>query len=130
MNFNDKAIKRLKLHQLNSDICILASASFDFYVEQIANSLKFDYVVSTKSCWSKSGKLIPIINGYNLKGKYKLSVIKDILKEKLNRNHTMAYSDNIFDLPFLKYIKNAMVVNPNKQMKKNAQNNGFTILNW
>jgi len=42
----------------------------------------------------------------------------------------MAYSDNIFDLPFLKYIKNAMVVNPNKQMKKNAQNNGFTILNW
>ena len=128
--FREKAIKIIRQHRVKGDILILASASFDFYVVPIANFLKFDYVFSSKSCWSKTGKLIPEIEGPNLKGEFKLDAIKVILGEKYNALNTITYTDHISDLPLLKYVNQAYVINPNNKMENFAKDNGFESIFW
>jgi phosphatidylglycerophosphatase C len=128
--FRKKAIKIINHHREKDAILILASASFDFYVVPIANALKFDYVVSTQSCWSKTGKLVTGINGSNLKGESKLSAVKEILSDGINKNNTITYTDHISDLPLLKYANQAYIVNPNSHMENVAKDNGFSVVFW
>jgi phosphatidylglycerophosphatase C len=129
-NTRRKAIEKLDYHKSQGDILVLASASFDFYVRPIAHFLKFDYVISTKSCWTKDGKLIPEINGNNLKGEYKLNEIKRILGDKIHKTNSIVYTDHISDLPLLEFANEAYVVNPNRQMKTTAAYKNFIILKW
>ena len=128
--FRKKAIKRISQHKQKGDTLILASASFDFYVLPIANFLKFDHVFSSKSCWSKRDKLIPEIDGPNLKGEFKLNAVKEIMGDRLNKNYTITYTDHISDLPLLKFAYQSYIINPNSYMKNIAKENGFSIVFW
>ena len=128
--FRKKAIKRISQHREKGDTLILASASFDFYVLPIANFLKFDHVFSSKSCWSKRDKLIPEIDGPNLKGEFKLNAVKEIMGDRLNKNYTITYTDHISDLPLLKFAYQSYIINPNSYMKNIEKENGLSIVFW
>jgi len=129
-NIRKRALENILKHKDNGDILILASASFDFYVNSLATELHFDHIFSTKSCWSPNNKLLPKINGDNLKGDKKVDLIMDSLDYSFIKENVVCYSDHISDLPLFTFADQAFVVNPKSSMKKIAKKRDYIILQW
>jgi len=130
VNIRKRALEKILKHKNDGDILVLASASFDFYVNSLAKKLHFQHIFSTKSCWSSDNKLLAKINGHNLKGVKKVDLIISSLDYDFESTNIFCYSDHISDLPLLSIANQAFVVNPKKQMKKKAKSMNYNILNW
>ena len=94
-NYKKKALKRIRYHRELGERCILASASFDFYVMPMGFELGFSDVIATKSVWSNN-KLLPLIDGNNLKGIFKLNEIKKLVGENSVDKTVTVYTDHIY----------------------------------
>tara|TARA_Y100000816_G_C26105316_1_gene587125 strand:+ start:1695 stop:2279 length:585 start_codon:yes stop_codon:yes gene_type:complete len=129
-NIRKLALESILKHKKDGDILILASASFDFYVNSLAKELNFDHILSTKSSWSPKNKLLSKIDGENLKGDKKVDLITNSLNYNFNEENVICYSDHISDLPLFSFADQPYVVNPKSNMKKVAKRRGYTILHW
>ena len=79
---------------------------------------------STEYKVDNEGKLCNIARIMN--GEDKAAFVADLLA-RLNENkkNVLAFSDSHWDLPLLQYVGNAVVVNPDRKLKKAA-----TKFNW
>ena len=128
-NYKKKALKRIRYHRELGERCILTSASFDFYVIPMGFELGFSEVIATKSVWSDN-KLLPLIDGNNLKGIFKLNEIKKLVGENSVDKTVTVYTDHMSDLPILEYADVSKVINPNNKMKKVIKNKNYRVEKW
>ena len=78
-------------------------------------------MIATKSVWSNN-KLLPLIDGNNLKGIFRLNEIKKLVGENSVDKTVTVYTDHISDLPILEYADVSTVINQNNKMKKLIKN--------
>ena len=124
------AINALKFHQQAKHRLIMATASFDFYTQQLGQELGFEHVICTKSSWSPDDKILGKIDGKNCYGKNKLtSLIKHFGNDRQNL-YLIGYSDHHTDQPFLDWVDKAVAINPTKKLKKIALQENFEITDW
>ena len=117
-----KEISKLKE---NGFELVLLSASPDFYLEKIKDSLGFSKLICTKTNM-KNGKII--ISGEDCYGKNKLKMLLDeYRRENVNWGKSYCFADNKSDKHLLSLFGNAFVVN-NKRFKKD--NSNFELLIW
>lgn len=125
------------LDQIESDHregrrAVLATASYGFYVREIAALLKVDDVVSTGA--SMRGQHIsPRIEGENCYGEAKLAMIKRWMDEQgLEREqcHIRFYSDHVSDAPALEWADEAYATNAHGPLRLLARRRGWAILDW
>ena len=113
---------------------MLATASYDFYVAEIARRLGMDDVVATRAVWSEAEYIQPSIEGENCYGEAKLAMVKTYLRDvlKLERKdcHIVFYSDHHSDLPMFEYADEQVVTNPNKKLRDIAVARGWPIVVW
>lgn len=109
---------------------VLATASFDFYVEPLAKQLGFHRVVATRAAWSGSGRLTGRIEGENCYGAEKLRRLEQAVPE-LKRDHRVAaYSDSHADWPLLQWADWGIAVNPSRRLRQLAEAAGMEIVDW
>lgn len=120
------ALKEIKKLQKKGFILIIATASPEFYVKLIAKHLNIKYFVGTKIIFVNN-KLK--IDGVNCKKEEKLKRLSLVINlEEVDLKNSFAYSDSYSDMPILKLVGNAYLVNKKKWLiKKKIDNNHFSL---
>jgi HAD superfamily hydrolase (TIGR01490 family) len=116
----------IEKHIEKGRIIIFISNSWDMMVLDIVDELKPNYWFAT-NVEIKDG----MFTGFLKKpcyGKYKADYLLNLAKEQnIDLKDSYAYSDHISDLPMLEAVGNPIAVNPDKKLKKVAQDRGWKI---
>jgi HAD superfamily hydrolase (TIGR01490 family) len=127
---HSKALEKIQQHRQANHKLVLASASFDFYVEKLGRQLGFDTIICTQSTWDKQSKLTGQIDGYNCYGVNKLNRLMDFFEQDRAALFLIGYSDHHSDKPFLNWVDLAVAVNPTDKLQQIALQNNFAVENW
>lgn len=112
---------------------VLASASFEAYVEAFARRLGAEAAIGTRMPVLADGRMRPAVLGENCYGAEKLRRVEDWLRAQgLARDdvHVRAFSDHASDAPLLGWADEAVVVNPAPTLADLAARNGWRIERW
>ena len=117
-------------HRSRGHNLILATASFDFYVERLGRQLGFDEVIATRSAWDEGGRLLGRIDGENCYGAEKLRRLEEALPDLRTSHRVVAYSDSHVDLPLLQWAETGVAVNPSPRLRRLARSGGLDVVDW
>ena len=124
------ALRAIAEHRAQGHNLILATASFDFYVDPLGRELGFDTVVATRSAWDTGGRLLGRINGENCYGAEKLRRLEEALPDLRSTYRVVAYSDSHVDLPLLRWAHKGVAVNPSRRLRRRARSGGLDVVDW
>ncbi|MFM7028420.1 MAG: HAD family hydrolase [Chakrabartia sp.] len=131
-NSLSEALARIEAERAEGRRVVLATASYGFYVREIANLLGVKDVVATKA--QRDGVwLSPRIDGENCYGPAKLRMLLAWMADKgLDRDacHIRFFSDHASDAPCLDWADEAFATNPHNRLRKLASKKGWPILDW
>lgn len=106
-------------------ICIVSSSPAEI-VEPLAGLLGVDRYIASKPR-IEEGKYTGELDFYAY-GPHKVEAIKELADEHgTDLKHCFAYSDSVTDLPMLEAVGNPVVVNPDKELRKLAEDRGWGI---
>ena len=123
-----QALEALQYYSEKGARVVLISASFDFYVNEIAKLLNIEEVISTKA-QVENNQLTGFLDGENCHSEQKIVRIK----EKINLDdysEVIAYSDHHSDLPLLNIASTSYAVSPTAKLKAHMEKVGGNILLW
>ena len=112
---------------------VMATASYRFYVDAIADRLGFDDVIATEAQVDETGRLYAKMIGENVYGPAKLAAIEAWLaKEGIDREdaHIRFYSDHVSDAPVLEWADEPFAVNAHDRLRALAKQRGWPIVDW
>jgi phosphatidylglycerophosphatase C len=124
------ALQAIKCHKDADHQLILATASFDFYTQELGHRLGFDKIICTQSCWDDNNNLLGKIKGENCYGENKLARLAEYFGDHRHQLHLIGYTDHHSDTPFLQWVDQAVAINPTHKLRKIANLKGFAIENW
>jgi len=132
-NIHPGALRQIAEDKAAGRRLVLATASYRFYVEAIAEKLGFDDVIATGSITGLDDIIHARIDGDNNYGPAKLRLIEAWMEDqKIKRGEVRIrfYSDHVSDWPALEWADTAIAVNPSKGLRKKAQKRGWQIVDW
>jgi HAD superfamily hydrolase (TIGR01490 family) len=132
-NIYPQALARIAEEKQQGYIHVLATASYELYVDAIAKRLGFEHVIGTKLTQDGSGHVLAKIDGENCYFNAKLGRIEAwMLEQKHDRSSCAirAYSDHASDEPMLSFADEAFATNPHKPLQQLARERGWPILDW
>jgi HAD superfamily hydrolase (TIGR01490 family) len=127
-----EALDRIAADRAEGRTLVLATASYAFYVVEIAKRLGIDHVVATQATAAGSA-IQPKINGENCYGAAKRTMVQHWLCEQgLDRGqtHIRFYSDHVSDTPCLEWADEAYATNPHGPLRAVAKARGWTVFDW
>lgn len=128
-----KAIAQIEADRAEGRQLVMATASYELYVNAIAERLGFDNVIATRLEINEQGQVLPEIIDHNCYDEAKLDRIKAFLDEQgLTREavHIRAYSDHVSDAPMLEYADEAIATTPSAPLRALAKERRWKILDW
>jgi HAD superfamily hydrolase (TIGR01490 family) len=128
--FRTDALAQLDFHLQARHRVILASASFDFYVADIAKLLRIPEVLCTRAEWTADGYLSGRIAGKNCYAGEKLTRLKAMLEPDRHQYHIVAYTDHHSDLPLLRFADEGVAVRPTHRLQHLCRLHGFRTVHW
>lgn len=126
------ALERIEQERAQGRQIVLATASYGFYVREIANLLGIADVIAT-SATDKGDVVSPRIAGENCYGAAKLRMVESWMTKKGIRRadaHIRFFSDHISDAPCLDWADEAFATNPHAPLRKLAIARGWAVLDW
>ncbi|MUK87968.1 HAD-IB family hydrolase [Ornithinibacillus sp. L9] len=125
-------VKQIKTHQENGDTIILLSGALHPFLVTFAHELQLDaHVLSTELMFDQygicTGEVGPIINGNEKVKKVQAWLENENTLPDRDGITVWAYADSESDIPLLEYVDNPVVVNPNQDMKKIADQNRWPV---
>jgi HAD superfamily hydrolase (TIGR01490 family) len=112
---------------------VLATASYRFYSQAIAERLGFDDVIGTNSVLGLDSRVHAKISGDNCYGPAKMRMIDGWLDAsglKGAHGHVRFYSDHASDQPAFEWSDEPVAVNPHAKLKRLAEKRGWAIEDW
>jgi len=117
-------------HRRQGHTLVLASASCDVYMEAVRGLLDFDLQVSTRTQPTGPDRA-PAVIGANCYGEEKVRRLCELdFFENTDWAASYAYSDHPSDLPMLLLCGHPVAANPNRALRKMAQDAGWEIADW
>lgn len=122
----------IKKHKDNGDDVLIISATNEFLIKPIASYLGIEHCLGIQLEENKQGDFTGDYVGVPSFQAGKITRLESWLQEQ-NKHFeayqaTYFYSDSVNDIPLLEKVSNPVVVNPDNQLKKVAQNLGWEIL--
>ena len=133
--FVDKLIKKgmnsigmqlLANHQNRGDRILIASASFNLYVRNIANCLGVNEIVCSEA-EIVDDRYTGRFNGLNCYGEEKLLRLKKYLGDIFPKK-TIVYSDHLSDYPILQWADYGYLITPSKKCLQDQRSKEFLII--
>ncbi|AWN14879.1 HAD family phosphatase [Salinisphaera sp. LB1] len=125
----DQGLVQLREFQSQGVRVVLASASFDIYVERIAAKLGIEEVLATRSAWNSRGRLVGM-DGQNCRDDEKLRRVKALSGMPEDGAGVAAYSDSHADLPLLSWAEHGVAVCPSKRLFHQVGGLGLEVVRW
>lgn len=122
-------IKTIKEHQKNGDKVIILSGALYPFLEAFLQEVNLHvHVISTELKFNEAGICTGEI-GTIVNGEEKVKRVKQWIKDNnFNDNEEIwAYADSNTDIPLFQFAKYPIVVNPDEEMKKIAEENDWPI---
>jgi len=95
---------RLRDHQEQGDCCVLVSASLDLYLEPWANTVGFDYCITSSLVADANGAATGRLRDGNCFGEEKVHRIQHLLGKIGTPSRSYAYGDSQGDIPMLSMV--------------------------
>jgi HAD superfamily hydrolase (TIGR01490 family) len=124
------ALRAIEHHRQAGHCLIMATASFDFYVERLAEQLGFDHVMCTQTEWTERGTLTGNIAGRNCYAEEKVRRLQTHFGAHRQDWYIHGYTDHHSDVSFLAWVDRPVAVNPTRRMFGLAKQSGFEIVEW
>lgn len=125
----EQGLAELRRHQANGARIILASASFDIYVQRLAERLGIEEVLATRIAWNARERLVGM-DGENCRDDEKLRRVKALLDSPDSGDNVTAYSDSHADLPLLTWAETGVAVCPSKRLFHQVGGLGLEVARW
>jgi HAD superfamily hydrolase (TIGR01490 family) len=110
---------------------LMATASYRFYAQEIADRLGFDDCIGTNSILGLDESVHAKIDGENCYGPAKLRMVEDWLaKSGLQRGHVRFYSDHASDAPVFEWSDEPVAVNAHDRLVRLAGERGWRVEDW
>ncbi len=105
INWRNKILTKLKIHQSNNDYIILVTASINLYVEDIADYLGIKHVICT-NIEIKNGRITGNLKGLNCnKEEKKYRLINKYKMHTRDKSKVIAYGNSKDDFPMFELAK-------------------------
>lgn len=127
-----QALERIEEERAQGRRVVLATASYGFYVREIANLLGIADVIATKAT-DLGDAISPRIKGENCYGAAKLRMVEQWMTAKKlarDKTHIRFFSDHVSDAPCLDWADEAFATNPHPPLRAVATQRGWTIIDW
>ncbi len=127
------ALRQIEADRAAGYRLVMATASYRFYVEAIAERLGFDAVIGTESLRDPKGHLLAGIDGENCYGPAKLAMIEAwMAREGIARAdaHVRFYSDHVSDAPTFAWADEPFAVNAHGPLRLLAKAKGWPMPDW
>jgi HAD superfamily hydrolase (TIGR01490 family) len=117
-------------HKRQGRRVFLVSASPDVIVKPIAHHVEVDEVIATRVMTDAHGRFLPELEFF-AQGESKAVAIRDLAeREEIDLAGSYAYSDSHTDLPMMEAVGNPVAVNPERDLRKVAEERGWPILEF
>ncbi|MEP9401327.1 HAD-IB family hydrolase [Sphingomonas sp. VNH70] len=129
----DGARERIAADRAEGRMLVLATASYRFYAQEIADLLGFDAVIATESMAGEGGHILSRIHGENCYGAAKLRAIEAWVADRgIARGDVGVrfYSDHVSDAPVFDWADEPFPVNAHPPLKALARKRGWPVLDW
>lgn len=120
----------LERHRQAGDRLVLATASFDFYVEPLAGRLGMHAVVCTRAAWDEHDRITGEIVGNNCYGAQKRQRVQAFLHECGGDGSVTFYTDHHTDLHLLECVDFPVTVNPTGKLRRAIAGSNIPIEDW
>ncbi len=132
-NIRPGALKAIARDKAEGRRLVLATASYRFYAEAIAERLGFDDVIGTGSVIGLDDRVHAKIGGENAYGEAKMRMIAEWVETsglKGVHGHVRFYSDHVSDRPAFEWADEAVAVNPHGKLRRLAEERGWAVEDW
>ncbi len=126
------ALARVEAERAAGRRVVLATASYAFYVRQIAALIGVKDVIATRTT-DMGGFVSPRIDGENCYGGAKLRMVQDwMAAEPIDRQttHIRFFSDHVSDAPCLDWADEGFATNAHAPLRALAVKKGWPVLDW
>lgn len=126
------ALARVEAERAEGRRVVLATASYAFYVREIAKLLGVTDVIATRTT-DLDGSVSPRIAGENCYGPAKLRMVEDwMAEERITRagRHIRFFSDHVSDAPCMEWADEAFATNAHAPLRALAAERGWAIIDW
>lgn len=127
-NVQPPSLARIDADKAEGQTLVLATASPDFYAEEIGAALGFDHVIATVQARHADGGIGHRIASANCYGPEKLRRIVEWLPVARGDCAVRFYSDHHSDAPVFEWADEAVAVNPNAKLRALAKQRGWAIM--
>jgi HAD superfamily phosphoserine phosphatase-like hydrolase len=125
----DEAVELIELHHAAGRDVVIVSASGTEVVEPIGEMLGADHVVATRLV-EEDGKYTGEVEYYAY-GPNKAKAMRQLAEERgYDLDACFAYSDSETDAPMLEAVGHPFAVNPDKALRRLAEENDWPILEF
>jgi HAD superfamily hydrolase (TIGR01490 family) len=126
------ALEQLRAHRDAGARIVIATASLDVYVPQIAARLGVDPgdTICTRAQWTGGNLLTGALDGDNCYGEAKVAAVQLWLAANGLAAVSAAYSDHHSDLPLLEMAGRPVAVNPTSALRRLAEVRGIPVEDW
>ncbi len=125
----DEAVELIELHHAAGRDVVIVSASGSEVVEPIGEMLGADHVVATRLV-EVDGRYTGEVEYYAY-GPNKAKAMQELAEEHgYDLSASFAYSDSETDAPMLEVVGHPFAVNPDKTLRRLAEENGWPILTF
>lgn len=127
-NLIKETIQELKRLKADNYEIVIVSGGYDIYLHYFAQEYNIDQLLCSNLLFKESA-FTGSLDGKDCMGDEKVVRLKKLLdKCNVDSYESIAYSDSISDLPFLKFANQAVVVS--RKPQKWAKSNHFNTLLW
>lgn len=126
----EDAVELIEKHKANGLYIVIISSAPAEVVEPIARHLGVDDFVATTARLDERGNYSGELEFYSY-GSFKSQAVHKIAEEhNIDLEESFAYSDSITDVPLLECVGHPVAVNPDKELARVAQSNGWPITHF
>ncbi len=127
-----QALARVEAERAEGRRVVLATASYAFYVREIAALLGVTDVIATQTT-DAVGAVSPRIDGENCYGEAKLRMVEAWLADqRIDRAtvHVRFFSDHVSDAPCMEWADEAFATNAHAPLRALAEQRGWHVMDW
>ena len=125
-----EALAIMDEHRREGRKVVIISASPDEVVKPLARYLGVDHVIATRSKVDSEGRYAGELEFYAY-GPGKADAINELARLwNLDLSECYAYSDSETDMPMMEAVGNPVAVNPDKELREAAEENGWPIMEF
>lgn len=124
----DEALAAIRKHRDAGDHLVLMTATVDLYVPDLAQALGFDAYLCSKVAWSED-HLEGWLTSPNMRDEEKAAALRRTVA-KFPGRRLVGYGNSTPDLPHLKLVDQAYLVNASKSLRKAASGLPVEFKDW